>query len=196
MSPRRARPRSCGRSSCRTARPPRSCCSRARSSAPSSRPTSRSRRGPASRSSSTSSATSARRSRSSATRCATLMAREPTASCAVIARHPEQADAYFEGLRRAEVPALRRVAPRRVQLPARRRRHRRRAGEGPRVRLRRDGRRQRRRATPTSDWARHLLHIGVTRAAHQLWLVSTGEPSPLVPEALRDGGRMGVESTP
>jgi DNA helicase-2/ATP-dependent DNA helicase PcrA len=38
-----------------------------------------------------------------------LMAREPTASCAVIARHPEQADAYFEGLRHAEVPALRRV---------------------------------------------------------------------------------------
>jgi DNA helicase-2/ATP-dependent DNA helicase PcrA len=36
-----------------------------------------------------------------------LMAREPTASCAVVARHPEQADAYFEGLRRAEVPAPR-----------------------------------------------------------------------------------------
>ena len=41
-------------------------------------------------------------------------------------------------------------------------------------------------------WARHLLHIGVTRAAHQLWLVSTGEVSPLVPAALRDGGRMAV----
>ena len=38
-----------------------------------------------------------------------LMAREPTASCALITRHPEQADAYFEGLRRAEVPALRRI---------------------------------------------------------------------------------------
>ena len=42
------------------------------------------------------------------------------------------------------------------------------------------------------NWARHLLHIGVTRAAHQLWLVSTGEPSSLIPSALRDGGRMGV----
>jgi DNA helicase-2/ATP-dependent DNA helicase PcrA len=41
-------------------------------------------------------------------------------------------------------------------------------------------------------WARHLLHIGVTRAAHQLWLVSTGEPSSLIPKALRDGGRMMV----
>jgi hypothetical protein len=36
------------------------------------------------------------------------------------------------------------------------------------------------------------MHIGVTRAAHQLWLVSTGEVSSLVPAALRDGGRMGV----
>ncbi len=38
-----------------------------------------------------------------------LMAREPTASCAVIARHPEQADAYYDGLKRAEVPAMRRI---------------------------------------------------------------------------------------
>jgi DNA helicase-2/ATP-dependent DNA helicase PcrA len=37
-----------------------------------------------------------------------------------------------------------------------------------------------------------MLHSGVTRAAHQLWLVSTGEPSVLIPMALRDGGRMGV----
>ena len=36
------------------------------------------------------------------------------------------------------------------------------------------------------------MHIGVTRAAHQLWMVSTGEPSILVPKSLRDGGRMTV----
>jgi DNA helicase-2/ATP-dependent DNA helicase PcrA len=121
-----------------------------------------------------------------------LMAREPTSSCAVISRHPEQADAYFEGLRRSEVPALRRV--RRddfnfqpgvdvtdvaqvkglefdyvvmVDVNAT--------------------------SYPDVSWARHLLHIGVTRAAHQLWLVATGEVSPLVPAALRDGGRMTVE---
>lgn len=120
-----------------------------------------------------------------------LMAREPTASCAVISRHAEQADAYFEGLRRAEVPALRRVRRDEfnfqpgvdvtdvaqvkglefdyvvmvdVNAPS----------------------------YPDVHWARHLLHIGVTRAAHQLWMVTTGEPSPLVPAALRDGGRMGV----
>ena len=34
------------------------------------------------------------------------------------------------------------------------------------------------------DESRHLLHIGATRAAHQLWLVSTGKPSPLIPSWL------------
>ncbi|MDP6942799.1 MAG: ATP-binding domain-containing protein [Myxococcota bacterium] len=34
------------------------------------------------------------------------------------------------------------------------------------------------------DHARHLLHVGATRAAHQLWLVSTGRPSPLIPPGL------------
>jgi DNA helicase II / ATP-dependent DNA helicase PcrA len=121
----------------------------------------------------------------------TLMAREPTASCAVISRHAEQADAYFDGLRRAEVPALRRV--RRDEFNFQ-----------PGVDVTdvaqvkglefdyvvmvdvNDT------SYPAVNWARHLLHIGVTRAAHQLWLVSTGEPSPLVPTALRDGGRMTV----
>jgi DNA helicase-2/ATP-dependent DNA helicase PcrA len=121
----------------------------------------------------------------------TLMAREPTASCAVISRHAEQADAYFEGLRRAEVPALRRI--RRDEFNFQ-----------PGVDVTdvanvkglefdyvvmvdvNDT------SYPNVHWARHLLHIGVTRAAHQLWLVSTGEPSPLIPTALRDGGRMTV----
>lgn len=120
-----------------------------------------------------------------------LMAREPTASCAVISRHAEQADAYFEGLRRAEVPALRRI--RRDEFNFQ-----------PGVDVTdvahvkglefdyvvmvdvNDT------SYPDQHWARHLLHIGVTRAAHQLWLVSTGEPSRLIPTALRDGGRMTV----
>jgi len=124
----------------------------------------------------------------------TLMAREPTASCAVIARHSEQADAYFDGLRRAEVPALRRIKRDEFNFQ-------------PGVDVTdvthvkglefdyvvmvdvNDT------SYPKVNWARHLLHIGVTRAAHQLWLVTTAEPSPLVPKALRDGGRMGVEST-
>ena len=39
---------------------------------------------------------------------------------------------------------------------------------------------------PTQDEARHLLHIAATRAAHQLWVTSSGEPSMLLPESLRD----------
>jgi DNA helicase-2/ATP-dependent DNA helicase PcrA len=120
-----------------------------------------------------------------------LMNREPTASCAVISRHPEQADAYFDGLRRAEVPALRRI--RRDEFNFQ-----------PGVDVTdvtnvkglefdyvvmvdvNDT------SYPDQHWARHMLHIGVTRAAHQLWMVSTGEPSTLIPTALRDGGRMTV----
>lgn len=120
-----------------------------------------------------------------------LMAREPTASCAVISRHPEQADAYYDGLRRAEVPALRRV--RRDEFNFQ-----------PGVDVTDvtsvkglefdyvvmvDVNQA---SYPNQNWARHMLHIGVTRAAHQLWMVSTGEPSVLIPKALRDGGRMTV----
>jgi DNA helicase II / ATP-dependent DNA helicase PcrA len=120
-----------------------------------------------------------------------LMAREPTASCAVISRHAEQADAYFEGLRRAEVPALRRV--RRDEFNFQ-----------PGVDVTDVAQVKglefdyvvmvdvNAASYPDQHWARHMLHIGVTRAAHQLWLVTTGEPSPLIPAALRDGGRMEI----
>ena len=120
-----------------------------------------------------------------------LMAREPTASCAVISRHPEQADAYYEGLKRAEVPALRRV--RRDEFNFQ-----------PGVDVTDVAQVKglefdyvvmvdvNHTSYPDKHWARHLLHIGVTRAAHQLWLVTTTEPSVLVPTALRDGGQMTV----
>lgn len=36
-------------------------------------------------------------------------------------------------------------------------------------------------AFPDKTPSRHLLHVGATRAAHQLWIVSTDTPSPLVP---------------
>ena len=39
---------------------------------------------------------------------------------------------------------------------------------------------------PEDDEARHLLHIAATRAAHQLWVASTGQPSPLLPDTLLD----------
>jgi DNA helicase-2/ATP-dependent DNA helicase PcrA len=112
---------------------------------------------------------------------------EPRASVAVIARYPEQADLYYRGLVNAEVPNVRRVADQDfpfkpgvdvtdvkqvkglefdyvilVEVNA---------------------------ATyPEAEDARHLLHIAATRAAHQLWLTCTGEPSHLIPALLRERG--------
>ena len=120
-----------------------------------------------------------------------LMAREPTASCCLISRHPEQADAYFQGLSRAEIPALRRVKRDEFTFQP---------GVDVTdvtqvkglefdyvIMLETNAS-----SYPSAYWARHLMHIGVTRAAHQLWMVSTSEPSVLIPTALRDGGRMTV----
>src|SRR6185503_14743305 len=111
-----------------------------------------------------------------------LAAREPRATVALLARHPEQADRYFEGLRRAEIPALRRV---RAQEFAFR----------PGVEVT-DVRQVKGLefdyvvmldANATSygrdDESRHLFHIGVTRAAYQLWAVVTAAPSPLLVDA-------------
>jgi DNA helicase II / ATP-dependent DNA helicase PcrA len=39
---------------------------------------------------------------------------------------------------------------------------------------------------PAEDESRHLLHIGATRAAHQLWIVTAGKPSVLLPAELVD----------
>ncbi len=109
-----------------------------------------------------------------------LLSREPTASVALIARHAGTADAYYRGLCKADVPSLRRVQRHEflftpgvdvtdvthvkglefdyvVILDAT-------AG-----------------AYPDTVESRHLLHIGTTRCAHQLWLLSAGPPSPLVP---------------
>ena len=113
-----------------------------------------------------------------------LMQTEPRASVAVIARYPEQADIYYEALTKAEVPYLRRIADqdfpfkpgidvtdvRQVK-----------GLEFDYVVLVEVGDA----AYPAEDEARHLLHIGATRAAHQLWVLTSGRSSPLLPEGLR-----------
>ena len=111
-----------------------------------------------------------------------LAAREPRATVALLTRHPEQADRYYDGLRRAEVPSLRRV---RAQDFAFR----------PGVEVT-DVRQVKGLefdyvvmldANDSSygrdDESRHLFHIGVTRATWQLWIMVTGGASPLVPAA-------------
>ncbi len=112
---------------------------------------------------------------------------EPRASVAVVARYPEQADLYYDGLKRGDVPYLRRIADQ--DFPFK-----------PGVDVT-DIRQVKglefdyvilvevtESAYPVEVVARHLLHIGATRAAHQLWLLSNGKPSQLLPAALRDRG--------
>lgn len=111
-----------------------------------------------------------------------LMAQEPQATVAVICRHPEQAARTFAALERSEVPKLRHVTDEDFVF---------RAGvdvvdvaqvrglefdyavvtdvDAQSYRDERD--------------ARFLLHVAVTRAIHQLWLVCAGEASPLLAEA-------------
>jgi DNA helicase-2/ATP-dependent DNA helicase PcrA len=72
-----------------------------------------------------------------------------------------------------------------LQLSSGRRGHRHPPGEGPGVRLR-DPRRRDASQYPVDDESRHLLHIGATRAAHQLWVVAAGVPSPLLPAWMLD----------
>jgi DNA helicase-2/ATP-dependent DNA helicase PcrA len=112
---------------------------------------------------------------------------EPRASVAVLARYPEQADLYYQGLVNAEVPNVRRVADQ--DFPFK-----------PGVDVT-DVKQIKglefdyvvvvevNTATfPDSEEARHLLHIAATRAAHQLWLTCTATPSALIPALLRDRG--------
>ena len=109
-----------------------------------------------------------------------LLGREPTASVALIARHAGTADAYYRGLSRSDVPLLRRVDRQDFSF-----------APGVDVTdvtqvkglefdyvvildatvL----------AYPDNTESRHLLHIAMTRAAHQLWLLATSQPSPLIP---------------
>jgi DNA helicase-2/ATP-dependent DNA helicase PcrA len=113
---------------------------------------------------------------------------EPGASVAIIARFPEQADVYFEALKRAELRNVRRVAEQDFSFK-------------PGVDVT-DVRQVKGlefdyvvlvdvtdSAYPNDDEARHLLHIAATRAAHQLWILATGKPSSLIPASLRERAR-------
>jgi DNA helicase-2/ATP-dependent DNA helicase PcrA len=112
-----------------------------------------------------------------------LAQREPRATVAIVARHPEQADRVYDGLLRAEIPGLRRVRAQDFSFR-------------PGVEVT-DVRQVKglefdyvvmvdvnASTYGTDDESRHLFHIAATRAAHQLWLVVTAEPSPLLPPGL------------
>lgn len=117
-----------------------------------------------------------------------LMMREPAASVALIARYPQQADMYYDALRIAEVPKLRRVARENFTFTA--------GIDVTDIRQVKglefdyvvilDPTRQN---YPATEPARHLMHIAMTRAAYQLWLLCSGEPSPLLPDLANDHDR-------
>jgi DNA helicase II / ATP-dependent DNA helicase PcrA len=110
---------------------------------------------------------------------------EPQASIVVVARYPEQADLYHAGLKQAEIPNLRRVAEQDFPFKA-----------GVDVTDLRQVKGLEfdyvimvdvnQSTYPVDDESRHLLHIGATRAAHQLWILTTGKASELLPQSLRD----------
>jgi len=112
-----------------------------------------------------------------------LMQREPGASVALISRYPQQADLYYQALRIAEVPKLRRVRREDFTFTA--------GIDVTDVRQVKglefdyvvllDPTRQN---FPANTQSRHLMHIAATRAAFQLWLVCAGERSPLLPPEL------------
>lgn len=112
-----------------------------------------------------------------------LVQREPMASVALIARHPEQARLHYEALAAAEVPALRLVADQdfcfRPGIDVTDVKQTKGLEFDIVVLLEANAE-----SYPTNDDARRLLHVGMTRAAQQLWLTYTGEPSPLLPPAL------------
>ncbi len=115
----------------------------------------------------------------------TLSMREPRATIAVLARYADQADMYYEGLVRAEVPNLRRVQDQNFLFR-------------PGVDITEirevkgleydyvivvDANSS---TFPDDVESRHLLHVAATRAAHQLWLLATGPESAVLPRWLVD----------
>lgn len=113
-----------------------------------------------------------------------LVHEEPLVSVALIARHAEQAAMYHEALVAAEVPNLRLVSRQdfsfRAGIDVTDVRQTKGLEFDVVVLLEATAS-----AYPDDEHARRLLHVAMTRAAHQLWVTYSGTPSPLLPPALR-----------
>jgi DNA helicase II / ATP-dependent DNA helicase PcrA len=112
---------------------------------------------------------------------------EPNANVALIARFGPQADVYYEGLTRAEVAGVRRVAKHDFTWEP---------GVDVTDVMHTKGLEfdevvlleTTKTSYPDSAPARHALYVGATRAAHQLWCMSSEAPSLVVTEALAGAG--------
>ncbi len=121
-----------------------------------------------------------------------LRNRERRATVALVARSPAIAELYYRSLARAEVPELRRVRNEDFEFTP---------GidvtdvyqikglEYDYVIVLEPTLQQ----YPDTLESRHLLHVAATRAAHQLWLVTSTTPSPLLPDALIRGETLDAE---
>lgn len=111
-----------------------------------------------------------------------LVREEPVASVAVLAPSSPSCAAYFEGLERCDLPRLQWVRDQEFSFSA-----------GVEIAETADAKGLEfdyvimvdvdASAYPEKDEARRLLHVGTTRAIHQLWLMTVGTPSPLVKDA-------------
>ncbi len=108
---------------------------------------------------------------------------EPEANVALLSRFPQQAEVYYEGLTRAEVPNVRRVRKQDFTWE--------RGFDITDVRQTKGLEfdevillETTRSSYPDTAQARHGLYVGATRAAHQLWCLSSEAPSQLVEEGL------------
>ncbi|GIW43652.1 MAG: hypothetical protein KatS3mg077_0934 [Candidatus Binatia bacterium] len=115
-----------------------------------------------------------------------LARKEPLASVALLTPDPNLSEVYYEGLKTCEVPRLRRVEDQKFSF-------------APGVEITEV---QQVKGLefdyvilvevssafyPDTPSARRLLHVGATRAIHQLWLTSVGSPSPILRPLLQHG---------
>lgn len=112
-----------------------------------------------------------------------LVHQEPLASVAILAPSGPTADMYYQGLRRSEVPRLKRVVDHEFSF-------------APGIEVTEVAQVKGLEfdyiilvdvgpwAYPDTPSARRVLHVGATRAVHQLWVMCAGEPAPIVRQAL------------
>jgi DNA helicase-2/ATP-dependent DNA helicase PcrA len=115
-----------------------------------------------------------------------LAGEEPLASVAVLTPSPSSSELYYSGLERSEVPRLHLVHDQDFRF-------------APGVEVTEIEQVKglefdyvilvgvSESHFADAPMARRLLHVGATRAVHQLWLTSTGTPSKIVREAIRAG---------
>lgn len=116
-----------------------------------------------------------------------ILRHEPHASVVLLTPDPSVSATYFEGLQASEVPHLRRVVDQDFTF-------------APGIEITEVAQAKGLEFDyvvlvevsagwyPDAPAARRLLHVGATRAVHQLWLTSVGTPSPVVRSVLGDEG--------